>query len=308
MAESLVNAERKLGVDSNLADFENVAGFDAMADVDVHVVHTHFPDAMRSKVTKPLRLVWIGHGSVEHSFQTSVEAGLNQGYGAGDGWMLNQYWLQHADALVTFWPRQQAIWQSLCDKHTRVNCVPMGVEKDFWKPTLSKGRYRGNPSLFTAENCHYVKWPLDLFIAWPWVYPQVPGSCLHALYVPNNQQKWFATLANRNGAAFGSVISDIVLAPENLRNAFCSIDYFIGLVRYGDFNRLCLEANASGAKTISYCGNTYADYWIHEGDQRIMAQELIEILKGNVEPRAKAAVPDIEDTAKAMIKIYEEIL
>lgn|GEM_PF-1051638 len=309
VAASLMKAELLAGMHSCLVDPQGPqSGYDIAEDADVHVIHTHFPDAMRKRISKPLRLVWVAHGSVEHSFQSSVEATSNKGYGAGDGWMLNQYWLQHADAAVTFWDRQAAIWQSLCDKNMTVRLIPMGVEKTFWKPVESRGKYLGDVSLFTAENCHYMKWPLDLFIAWPWVWPEVPGSFLHVAYLPNNLHRWFFPLINRNGAAFHSVVSGIYFSPEELRNAFCSTDYFIGLVRYGDFNRLCLEANASGAKTISYRGNPYSDYWISEGDQREMAKELVAILKGDVEPRQKETVPDIGATATAMIQVYQEIL
>jgi hypothetical protein len=78
-------------------------------------------------------------------------------------------------------------------------------------------------------------------------------------------------------------------------------------VRYGDFNRICLEANASGAKTISYYGNPYSDFWIPEGDQRVIADYLIKILDGEVAPRKKTSVPDISETANEMIKIYETL-
>jgi hypothetical protein len=308
MAESFVKAEKSLGIDSCLCDFSDATKFPEMYDADIHVNHTHIPDNVRDNVTKEFKAVWIGHGSVEHAFQSSVEAGLNKGYGASDGWMLCQYWLQNADAVVTFWPRQAAIWQSLCDKNTKVHCIPMGVEKDFWKPVESFGRYMGNPSLFTGENCHYVKWPFDLFVAWPWVYPKVPDSWLHAVYLPHDQARWWYPFINRNGCSFRTISSSMVLSRDNLRNAFCSVDYFIGLVRYGDFNRLSLEAAACGVKTISYCGNPYADYWLHEGDQRTIADELVEILKGNVVPRDKETVPDMIETAKAMIAVYESIL
>jgi hypothetical protein len=306
VAQSLVESEKALGLDSYLINLEESPSFDAMADADIHVAHTHFPDVMRKKVTKPLKLVWIGHGTPEHVFQSSVESDANRHYGAGDGWMLVQHWLQTADALVTFWPRHQAIWQSLCDKGTKVHCIPLGVDKSFWQPTPSQGKYAGSPSLFTAENAHYIKWPLDLFIMWPWVYPKVNGNALlHASYLPNDQHRWFFPLVNRNGASYASHITPIAFEHASLRNVFNSIDYYIGLVRYGDFNRISLEANASGARTISYAGNPYSDFWIPEGDQRVMADELIKILNNEVEPRKKEVVPDISETAKAMLKIYE---
>lgn len=311
VAESLVEAEKKLGIDSHLCNI-NAAGPDCyhdMLDCDVHVSHTHFPDWMRRKVTKPLKLVWVGHGTPEHVFQTSVEAGASKGYGHGDGVMLVQNWLRTADACVTFWPRHQAIWQSMCDRNTKVHCVPLGVDKSFWKKTPTRGKYDGSPSLLTCENPHYIKWPLDLFIAWPWVYPKLEGSPkLHSLYLPNDMHRWFFPLVNRNGCSYASHISPMTLGHEDLRNAFNSVDYYIGLVRYGDFNRVGLEANASGTKSISYRGNPYSDYWITEGDQRTIADELIDILSGKVEPRKKDEVPDVMDTAKGMIEIYKSIL
>lgn len=113
---------------------------------------------------------------------------------------------------------------------------------------------------------------------------------------------------NRNGAGFKTISGGFLLSPENLRNAFCSTDFFIGLVRYGDANRLVLEASASGAKTITYAGNEYSDFWLHEGDQRNMADELLAILQGKTNPRKKTPVADLQDTAVSMRKIYERIV
>ncbi len=307
VAESMALNEKKLGLDSNVCDFSKPQDYDSMLDADVHVSHTHFPDSFKAKITKPLKVVWVAHGAIDAVFHDSVEAGLNKGYGAGDSWMLCQYMMQHSDAIVTFWPRQQAILQSLCDKNTKVSLVPLGVEKDFWQPGISRGKYLGNPSLFTAENCHVCKWPYDLFVCWPWVYKEVPDAHLHAIYLPNDQHRWFFSLVNRNGAAYKATLSSLTFGREELRNAFRSVDYFIGLTRYGEPNRLCLEANATGVKSIGYWGNTACDFWIHEGDQREMAKELIAILKGEVEPRKKDEVPDAIETAKAMKEIYEGI-
>jgi hypothetical protein len=100
----------------------------------------------------------------------------------------------------------------------------------------------------------------------------------------------------------------MVFDKEGLRNAFRSTDYTLGLVRYGDINHLSLQAAAAGAKTISYRGNPYASFWLTEGDQREMTQELLAILRGDVEPRAIPPIPDVSDTAKAMSRIYSEIL
>jgi hypothetical protein len=242
-------------------------------------------------------------------FHSGYEQGLVSGaYGHGDAWMMAQFWLQHCDATVTFWPRHQKIWQSLSDRRTRVECVPCGIDTAFWVPQTSNGHYAGAPALLTAENCYEIKWPLDLFLAWPWVIEAgLYEARLHALYVPKDQHRWWFPLVNRNGASFHAYIGPHIFSETNLRNAFCSVDYYVGLVRYGDFNRISLEASATGAKLISYTGNPYADYWVPEGDQRTLAAAIVDILKGVTVSRQKETVPDISQTAAAMHALYESL-
>ncbi len=305
VATALVGGERALGLESVLVDCQAPAAWPVADNADIHVIHTHLSDAALH-FDKPK--VWIAHGTPEVMFHSGYEQGLiNAGYGHGDAWMMAQYWLQHCDLTITFWPRHQQIWQSLCDKRTRVECIPMGVDKEWWKPQASGGRYAGSPSVFTAENQYEIKWYLDLFILWPWITQKLHTARLHAIYLPNDQHRWFFPLVNRNGCSFHSYIGPQVFSRENLRNAFCSTDFVIGLVRYGDFDRLSLEANACGAKTISYRGNPFSDYWITEGDQRTMAEELQAILEGKVEARQKTPVAEASEMAKAMLKIYESL-
>lgn len=308
VAESFAMTECQLGIESWLVDCNKEEDYQAMADADIHVIHTHFPDKMRKLITKPLKLVWVAHGTPEYVFQSSVISGLNTGYGAGDSFQLSQYWMQHSDAIVTFWERHQAILETMCDKNTKVDYIPMGIDLDFWKPVQSRGKYLGSPSLFTAENSDYSKWALDLLTCWNWVWNEIPETFLHAIYLPTDQHRWFYPFMNRNGSGFKTISSGIVLDDDSLRNAFCSTDYFIGLVRYGDCNRLCAEANACGAKTITFEGNEYSDFWVREGDQRRLANDIIAILKGEVEPRKKKKIASIFDTSKAMIDIYNRIM
>lgn len=309
VAESLAVAERAAGLNSENVDCSvRSSEWDSALDADVHVVHTHFPNELRKKVRKPLKIVWVAHGTPDHVIQGSVEAGSGAPYGHSDALMLMQYWLKNADARVTFWPRHQWFYQSMVDKGTKVHCVPLGVDKAFWSNGVSRGKYEGTPSLFTAENPHWIKWPMDLYMIWPEVFDQLEGAKLHSVYMPRDMHRWVFPIVNRNGTSYGAHISPITFAHEELRNVFRSVDFVIGLVRYGDFNQLSLQANAAGATTISYRGNEYADFWMTEGDQRDMAKELAAILKGEVEPRKKTPVPDISETVSAFQSIYSEIL
>lgn len=300
---AMAEAETRAGLDSVLVDCTNEAEWPIGANADVHVVHTHVPDDILHS-GKPM--VWVAHGTPEVMFHSGYEQGnVNGKYGHGDAWMMAQFWLQHCDATVTFWPRHHAIWQSLADKHTAVHCLPMGIDTAYWTPQPTRGQFAGAPAILTAENCYEIKWPLDLFVAWPWVVKDHHHARLHALYVPKDQHRWWFPLVNRNGASFNAFIGPHVFDPPELRNAFCSTAFYVNLVRYGDFNRIGLEAKATGAKVISYEGNPFADYWIHEGDQRRMAEELSAILAGTVTARETLPVPDVSETVAAMKAIYE---
>ncbi len=305
VAEDISTAERALGYDSICQKSDVSEDWEGGMGADVHVCHSHVPESVQAKGGK---IVWVGHGTPEHCFENSVVDGTKLGYGASDCMALIYHWMKNADALVTFWGRHQKIWKSLCDKSTKVHCLPLGVNKEFWKPVGSNGKYAGDPSIFTAENCHTIKWPLDLILSWPTVMSEYPDARLHINYLPYNQHRFWFPLLSHTGALITTFASPDILAHENLRNAFCSVDYYIGLVRYGDYNRICLEAKASGAKVISYYGNPYADYWIPEGSHELLALKLREIIRGDVIPRDTMQVPDISETAKGMIKIYEGLM
>jgi hypothetical protein len=307
VAESMAMGETALGHDSRVVDCTVKSdAWDEALSAEIQVIHTHFPDELRPK-TKG-KVVWVAHGTPDHVFQSSVEVGTTGSYGHADPFMLMQYWLRNADAKVTFWPRHRWIYQHMVDKGTTVHCVPLGVDKAHWSSGVSRGKWAGTPSVLTCENSHYIKWPYDLLQAWPDVYPVVPGAKLHVLYLPRDQHRWFFPLVNANGASYGSHISPISFDHAEFPNVLSSVDYYCGLVRYGDMNRMCLEANAAGCKTISYTGNPYSDFWIPEGDQRVIAETLTRILRGDEKPREKTPVPDLSDTATAMVAIYQGLL
>jgi len=304
VANDLSMGERSAGILSATLDCNNPEEIPAGLGADIHVIHTSLPLQVNQKKVKN---IWVIHATPEGALHNSLIHGNPFPHGATDYWMLNMHLLKECDAAVSFWPRQQAIWQSLMDKGHTVYCIPMGIDLDFWKPVQSAGRFAGSPSLMFAENCYYYKWPLDLFIAYPWVIEEFPFAKLHAFYIPLDQHRWWFPLVNRNGVSYRSYINGGTLSQEALRNAFSSVDYYLNLVKYGDFNHICLEAKASGCKVISYEGNPYADYWVTEGDQRRIARQLIEIFKKEVEPRKTDPVLGIDQMVNGMIEVYDKI-
>lgn len=306
VAHNICDTEKELGLDSVFIATDKLKDgkvdkteWESGMDADVHVVHSTLPDELKDTKAK---IVFVAHGTPEVCFQTASE-GRTTG-----AWGLSHYWLKTADVIVTFWPRHQYVWKSMTNKNTIVECIPMGVNKEFWKPVESRGKYDGTPSVMVSENSHQIKWCYDMALAWPEVSRIVNAARLHIYYLPANQLAAFFPLFYSNGLVYSSYINAIRLGAEDLRNAFVSVDYYLSPVMYGDFNAVCLEAKASGCKLISYTGNLYADYWISSMDQRVIASELIEIFKGNIEPRADAKnVEDIKVTAESMLKTYESI-
>lgn len=305
MAEDLHAAEVVLGMESFCIDNTDQAEREQGFDADVHVVHTNLPDEVDDRTAKK---IWVAHGTPEVMFQESITQAARSSHGVPDAWMASTHLLRTSDAVVTFWERHKVIWESMMDKGRTVDLVPMGVSKSAWHPEPSKGKFDGTPSILTAENCHMIKWPLDLVIAMSWVLQEIRSARLHMIYLPLDQSRFWSVLAFNNRVAYRSHISPISYAQADLRNAFCSVDYYAGLVRYGDYNRVCLEAAASGCPVISYRGNPYADYWVDEGDQRVIAGQLKLILNGQVPAREATPVPDITETASAMADIYRRLI
>jgi hypothetical protein len=305
MAEDLCACEQSRGLDSVCLDGDNPVEFPAADGADIHVIHGHIPDLMDVPAAKK---VFVAHGTPETLFSGSVNTAV-LGNGVSDGFMQSLYRVKTSDAVVTFWPRHQMIWQSMSDRGRTVDCIPMGIDKSKWRRVDTGGvKWAGIPSLLTAENCFECKWPLDLFIALPAVMKELRSMRLHCYHIPLDQVRWWTALAITNGAAYRSFMYSAALSPPVLLGAFSSVDFYIGLVRYGDHNRIGMEAHAAGCPVISYRGNEYADYWIDEGDQRGIAAQLLMILKGDVPKRETLETPDISETAAAMAKIYERIL
>lgn len=315
VAASMARAELALGVETMLLDpFDSAqTNWELALDADVHVSHTHIPErignhSFKKSCTKPYRWVFPVHGTPELVFENSIKDAEANGYGTGTSFAHHQIGMQTADAILTFWSRHQALYQLATDKHTIVDCVPMGIDHAFWQGGVSAGKYLGSPSFYNCDNAYPFKWAIEILRLWPWVREELDEAVLHIAYLPTAIHRFVDVMAARYGSLRGAVIGNWSYDHTNLRNIFTSIDYYVSPVRYGDHNRVCLEARAAGAKVISYPGNDYADYWVPEGDQRRIAAELIRIGKGEVEPRQAMPVPTEQQMGEATINVYERIL
>lgn len=310
VAESLALAETAQGLDAQVMDLNLPDTWTWAEEADVQVVHTHFPDVMRTRAKRPLRFVWVGHGTPDHVFQSEVEeSGKGHGMWQSSPLQLMLTWLKESHAKVTFWERHKWMYDQMLTVGSRpVDLVPLGVNTAFWSAGATAGKYAGTPSVLTCENPHYIKWPYDLLVAWADVRKALPEARVHAAYIPNDMHRAFFPMFHALGTTYTAYMGPALFDREGLRNALKSVDYYCGLVRYGDLNVMSLEAAASGTKIISYTGNPHASYWIPEGDQREIAKHLLAILRGDMAPRAATPAPDISDTATAMRRIYEAIV
>jgi hypothetical protein len=304
MAVDICSTEALLGSESVLCNTADTSTWGLGMDADIHVVHSHIPDSLSFDKSK--KLVVVEHGSPEHVFEKSVTDGLKGNYGPSDSLAMLGFFLKRADAVVSFWPRQSAIWENMTN--AKVYTIPMGVDKEFWKPVQKQNLLTGNPAILTGENCHTCKWPLDLMIMWPNIVKMIPEARVHFINIPYDQHMWWVPLSYMTGTRYTTYMTATKLGKENLRNFFCASNFYYSPVQYGDHNRVCLEAAACGAKVISYKGNQYSHYWITEGDQREQTKELLDILSGNVTERKPLDVPAIEYTASLMIELYKELV
>ena len=301
VASDICEAEKKLGSNSVLCNTQDQATWEAGMDADIHVCHSHVPDKITLQTDK--KIVAVQHGSPEHVFELSVTQGLNGNYGANDSLAIVGFLMQRSDVVVSFWPRQAEIFKTMT--RAPVITLPMGIDTKFWQPVPKQKILSGAPAIFTAENCHNCKWPIDLVFMWPWIVKYMPDARAHFINIPYDQHRWWLPLAYMNTTRYTTFISPLKLGKVQLRDFYCAADFYYSPVEYGDFNRTSLEAFACGTKIISYKGNEFAHFWIDEGDQRVQAQQLLDIMSGQTKPREiTAKVADISETAKAMLDIY----
>lgn len=315
VAASMARAELTLGVESKCLDpFDATqTDWEWALDADVHISHTHIPDQFKGKsfrrqCTKPYRWVFPVHGTPELVFEMSVKDAETNGYNTGTSYAQHQIGMQTADAIFAFVPRHRDLYDLATDKHTIVDLIPMGIDVPFWQGGTNLGKYAGNPSFFTCENQYPFKWGVELLRTWPWVRAELDDAYLHVTHVPTHVLQILNVMTARYGSLYGAIVGSWSYDHLNLRNIFKQIDYYVSPVRYGDFNRLSLEAGVAGARVISYPGNEYADYWMTEGDQRRTAKDLIAIGRGDVAPREKTPIPTERQMAEAAINVYERIL
>lgn len=315
VAASMARAELAIGVEARVLDPHDASesGWELALEADVHINHTHLPDTIGGKSfkrssLKPLTTVFVHHGTPEVIFDIAVKESEGNPYNAGTGMAQHFRLMQESDATVCFVPRHRDLLDLMTDKATKIDCVPMGMDAAFWSGGINQGRYTGKPSFYNCENAYPFKWAVDFLRVWRWVWDEIPGATLHVTHLPTNTLEQVKMMTSRSGAVYGTVAGSWKYDAMNLRNIFTQVDFYLSTVRYGDFNRMSMEAGSSGLKVISYLGNPYADYHIREGDIRESVKDLIAIGKGEVAPRDKTPIPSERDMAEAMVNVYERIL
>lgn len=315
VAEACADVERRLGHDAAIVNLDLPQTWKEghAVDADIHVNHTQFPtgqiEHIKRLTGKQPKTVFISHGIPEHNFELAVQDHLHGDiYDAHDYWMLMQHLIKISDATIVFTPRYKDIIGTMVPRCQTIDLVPMGVDKPFWLGGNPPPKLKGEPAVFMCENQNRIKWALDIFLAWPFVLRECWGTHLHAHRIPLDLQRFFLPLANSNGTAAHATISQRTFTHEQLREIWKAVDFNLATTPRGDNTLVTMQAEASGCPTISYTGNEYASYWMPEGDQREIAKVLCRIFSGDVEPRQKTPVPDIEEMGKAMIAVYERVL
>jgi glycosyltransferase involved in cell wall biosynthesis len=238
----------------------------------------------------------------------SVKDAEKNDYNSGTSFEQHIWGMQTADAVWAFVPRHHWLYDLSTDKATKIDLIPMGIDVEFWKGGTSQGKYMGNPSFLTSENQYPFKWCAEFVKVWQAVRADLDDAVIHCTNIPGGIMPFMKMLVLRYGAR-GVILGTWSYDHQNLRNIFKQVDFYINPVRYGDFNRIGLEAAAAGCPLITYPGNEYADYWLPEGDHRAVTQTLIKIGKGEIAPRAdKLPVPTEAQMAYATINCYERLL
>ncbi len=318
LAQAVAEGERRLGHDALVLDATDAGPWrdPSHVDADVHCIHSRcpagFPAFVREQTGREAKIIFYSHGIPEHLIEQSVQEFLVLDKpNPGDFWALTRYWLKEADAFVVFSPRQAVLYNTMLPKGREVDLVPFGVDLAFWQtPDVNVEHLRGKPAVWMSENQNRIKWGLDVFFAWPLVAKAIPDIHLHAHFVPYDLHRFLVGIADANGAAPNhATITPKFWPHETLRRFFRGADFNLATTRYGDNTCLTMQAEAAGLKTISYPGNAYASYWIPEGDQRVMADQLTGIFSGYLPPRGdKLPVPDLRDMAGATLAVYDRVL
>jgi hypothetical protein len=317
LASAVAEGERRLGHDALVVDAADPSLWRSPLhmDADIHAIHSRCAPAdlayIRDVLDREPRVVFYSHGIPEDTIGQAInQVLLVERPDVEDYWSLTRYWLARADAFVVFNYRQQALFQSMTSKGRVVDCVPFGVDTAFWSDGPKNAPHlRGAPAVWTGENQLRVKWALDALLLWPFVTERVPDAHLHAHYIPFELHRWFVDIANTNGAAYFATITPKYFPHAMLRELWAGCDFMLGTTRYGDPTCLSQQAEAAGLPVISYPGNQHASWWLQEGDQRVMADQLVGIFQGHIPPRPdKVPVPTLEDMARHTPAVYNRVV
>jgi glycosyltransferase involved in cell wall biosynthesis len=210
---------------------------------------------------------------------------------------------------VTFWKRHQEIWKPF-NRDLICEYVPGGVDLDHYTPLGEKERLPGEFNGIYAEMYRYVKHPLFVYCAMAKVHETNPGLRLYGFGCKEGQiQLWSNILSQTGWHNFAPKFGNL---HSHIEKIYRGNDFLLSPCP--DSSRVSKEALACGMPVISKC-DEFTDYVMTDDIQNIAdtVEKMINDLKDDtikVRKNARKIAEDnfdINNTAKGMIKIYNNI-
>ncbi len=296
--EELVDAEKRIGLDSILLDPRVGLEIDAGEGVDVHVIHSNLPDGYHGHPRK----VFFAHASPEHCVTYELRAAADMPFSA------TMYWLRAAEVTVTQWPRHKRIWDLYLPAGREVELVPAGIDTRVWNPEGPKIDLPGKPSFLYSESWFEIKRPTEFMWAFCALARDKKGSAakVHFLNVPEGQMPFWST--NLEHMNLRRWVVTFQGWQQDMAPVYRGANVLIQPSLCGDFSRTCLEALACGMKVLARKGSDYATYTC-DWDWESVGAKLLQIVDGTaeVERTWETAQLDILPVAERMAEIYDRL-
>lgn len=229
-AKDLILAERRLGVDAQLVDFNDneqsrvglMDGYIITAepeiayDADVLVRHSAIPVKFQN-IGKPI--IMCLHGRPESSYRTSVnnpKESITQA-------ISNKSSDARYKAFVTFWPEYVTAWETLVGDKIRLVNAP--VDLDYYSGGLDKN-FSGSHKILIADIWRDDVIPLNsIFGAYRYCEKYEPTARIHIVGMPCSGPEYEAVKPILNG--IGKYIGSASGHMKDIRNWYKSCDCLV---------------------------------------------------------------------------------